>query len=204
MKTLLITGGSSGIGLGLKRALLDKGHAVISWSRREGVDVRSTDDCQRAALALPALDGIVHCAGIWSHARTHVQGSCALASALDVNCVGAQRVQEAVWQHEKLRRRGVIGVILTSDVKIQADLGLGEPAVKMLPNQMAYNVSKLALYGLFKSWVADWTPSWRFLDFYPGLTAAGIWDPALGPADFTLEETITPIVEEIDRCINTP
>lgn len=203
MKTLLITGGSSGIGLGLKRALIDKGYAVISWSRRDGVDIRSGEACQRAALALPELDGVVHCAGIWSHARNLAQDSYALEAALDVNCIGAQRVQEAVWKHEKLRRQGVIAVILSTDIKIQSGPGFDEAKVKMLPSQMAYNVSKLALYGLFRSWVAEWTLSWQFLDFYPGLTATGIWDPELGAAEFTLEETITPIAEEIEKCINT-
>jgi NAD(P)-dependent dehydrogenase (short-subunit alcohol dehydrogenase family) len=200
MKTILITGGSAGIGLGLKRALTNKGHTVISWSRREGVDIRRVGACQRAAIALPLLDGVIHCAGVWSHARADVQDSYALGLALDVNCIGAQRVQEAVWKHEKLRRHGVVAVILSTDIKIQTS---SEPTVKMLPNQLAYNVSKLALYGLFRSWIADSMASWRFLDFYPGLTATGIWDPELGPAAFTLEETVAPIAEEIDRCIST-
>ena len=38
-KKALITGGSKGIGLAIKKALEKEGVKVISWSRSEGVDV---------------------------------------------------------------------------------------------------------------------------------------------------------------------
>jgi len=39
-KTALITGGSKGIGLAIKKALEKEGVKVISWSRSEGVDLK--------------------------------------------------------------------------------------------------------------------------------------------------------------------
>lgn len=41
-KRALVTGGSHGIGLAIKKALKKEGVKVISWSRREGVDLLET------------------------------------------------------------------------------------------------------------------------------------------------------------------
>ena len=56
-KTALVTGGSKGIGLAIKKALESEGVQVISWSRSEGVDL--TKDIP----SIPDIDILINNAG---------------------------------------------------------------------------------------------------------------------------------------------
>lgn len=58
-KKALVTGGSKGIGLAIKRALEAEGVEVISWSRSEGVDV--TDE--NLSVKLPEIDILINNVG---------------------------------------------------------------------------------------------------------------------------------------------
>ena len=56
-KTALITGGSKGIGLAIKKALEKEGVECISWSRSEGVDL------MKEIPEVPNVDFIIHNVG---------------------------------------------------------------------------------------------------------------------------------------------
>lgn len=88
---VLVTGGTGFLGSSIVRLLLDKGHAVLSFSRRDDSHLRAAgNDIQRGDLAdLKALrlaangcDAVIHTAakaGVWGPAddytRTNVQGT---------------------------------------------------------------------------------------------------------------------------------
>ena len=56
-KRALVTGGSKGIGLAIKKALEAEGVEVISWSRSEGVDL------MKEIPDIPDVDFIIHNVG---------------------------------------------------------------------------------------------------------------------------------------------
>jgi 3-oxoacyl-[acyl-carrier protein] reductase len=56
-KTALITGGSKGIGLAIKKSLEKEGVKVISWSRTEGIDL------MKEIPKIPKVDIIIHNVG---------------------------------------------------------------------------------------------------------------------------------------------
>ena len=56
-KTALITGGSKGIGLAIKKALEAEGVKCISWSRSEGVDL------MKEIPTIPQVDFVIHNVG---------------------------------------------------------------------------------------------------------------------------------------------
>lgn len=151
---------------------------------------------------MPVLDGVVHNAGIYRRGPAPFYETLGdLEESFQTNVMGAANVQYVLWRAQRLRDHGTIGVMLTKD--IQPMVGrLGVAKVSTLPNQTAYNVSKLALYGLVRSWVSEYMYSYKFLEFFPSPTLdTGMYDPQLGPAVHTLEQTVTPIAERIDRCI---
>ncbi len=53
-KTALVTGGSKGLGLAIKKALESEGVKVISWSKSEGVDL------MKKIPPVPEVDFIIH------------------------------------------------------------------------------------------------------------------------------------------------
>src|SRR5258708_36582654 len=77
VKRVVMTGGSSGIGLATARAFLDEGYEVISLSRRDCplrsprlksvsvdlADAAATDEAVRAVASRTPATTVVHCAG---------------------------------------------------------------------------------------------------------------------------------------------
>lgn len=66
MKTIIVTGGSSGLGAAICSQLLVDGVNVINWSLETGVDLTRAEDRTRAIEALGGakVDVLVNCAGI--------------------------------------------------------------------------------------------------------------------------------------------
>jgi 3-hydroxybutyrate dehydrogenase len=60
----LVTGGETGIGLAVAKALKGAGFEVRSVSRRSGVDLTRRDAIGKLVASLPRLDVLVHSAGI--------------------------------------------------------------------------------------------------------------------------------------------
>ena len=62
-KTALISGGSAGIGLAIKKALEKEGCKVISWSRSEGVDLMTPWRYWTIQEKFPKFDILINCVG---------------------------------------------------------------------------------------------------------------------------------------------
>src|SRR3990167_1310268 len=69
-KKCLISGGSRGIGLAIKKALEKEGVEVISWSRSEGVDL------MQEVVPIPEIDFLIYNAGgggTWTNERDQME-----------------------------------------------------------------------------------------------------------------------------------
>ena len=103
---VLVTGGSSGIGLGVAQAFLAAGAIVTATGvaldelnaageaapglRTALLDVRSAAEVESLIAALPALHHVVNCAGIIRRAAEHDPE--VFADVLDINLTGTMRV----------------------------------------------------------------------------------------------------------------
>lgn len=153
MKTVWITGASSGLGLATSQAFLARGWRVIAGARsftgsaanahaqliQLELDVTVPVSCerfsQRALEISPRVDALVCCAAVL------VLGSCELTSAqeyahvIDTNFIGAVRMVHLALPHMRANHMGRI-VLFSS---INGLLGV--------PFQSAYTASKHALEG---------------------------------------------------------
>jgi NADH dehydrogenase len=75
---IAVTGASGFVGGNIVRLLRENGHEVVSISRKDGLDIRSLLDLEKA---LVGLDGVAHCAGInreigeQTYKNVHIEGT---------------------------------------------------------------------------------------------------------------------------------
>lgn len=62
-KKALVTGGSHGIGLAIKKALEEEGVKVMSISKSEGYDVMKHEDCKKIGVIASQVDILINCVG---------------------------------------------------------------------------------------------------------------------------------------------
>lgn len=145
MKTVLVTGGTSGIGLCAAQALQAAGYRVYTFSRRGtgpagmthlAVDVQNEAAVFRAVDRImeqeAQLDLVIHCAGFGISGAVEFTDTADAQRLFDVNFFGAVRVNKAVIPHLR-RSRGRI--ILVSSVA----------APVAIPFQTYYSCTKAAL-----------------------------------------------------------
>jgi len=139
----LVTGGDTGIGLAIRKALEGKGIAVTSASRRSGFDLTDADAVRRLVEGFDRLDILVNNAGI--------AGSAPLARTTDedwerhfaINATAPFRLCRAALPLLRAAPRGRI-------VNVASTAGLeGAPYIA------AYAASKHALMGLTRVLAAE-------------------------------------------------
>ena len=149
MPTLVITGGSSGIGAATAQHFAAHGYTVFELSRH-GVstpavthltcDVTSPDDCRRAlsrvAEAAGAIDVLVSNAGYGISGAVEYTAVSDARRQLDVNFFGTVNVVQAALPYMRRRRQGRI--ILVGSMA----------AVFPIPFQAFYSASKAAVGAL--------------------------------------------------------
>lgn len=156
MKTLVITGGSKGIGLATARLFAAEGYRVVNISRSPiplagavqlGIDIAQTDwaarhgEAVRAAVAGSATIALVHNAGLLTKDSVASVEAAALHRALQVNVVACVQLDQLLLP---LMGAGSSIVYVGST--------LGEKAVA---GSCAYVVSKHAQIGLMRATCQD-------------------------------------------------
>ena len=112
MKTALVTGGTSGIGLCAAQELLKAGYTVYTFSRRGSgpagmthlaVDVTDEAAVVRAVDAIISrenrLDLVLHCAGFGISGAVEFTDTADAQRLFDVNFFGIVRVNKAAISH---------------------------------------------------------------------------------------------------------
>lgn len=152
MKTLIITGGSSGIGKATADLFANRGYKVYELSRhgenRNGVahincDVTNPADCRNAAAQVSAEAGNIDV--LISNAGMGISGSVEFTDIneakrqFDVNFFGAVNIAQAVLPYMRKAQSG--SIIFVSSMA----------AVFSIPYQAFYSASKFAINGMAMS-----------------------------------------------------
>jgi len=149
MKTVLITGCSSGYGLETARHFLAQGWNVIATMRRPRMDILPTSERMRVlaldvtkpasiAAALDAsgpIDVLVNNAGIGAVGVFEATPMSTVRDVFETNTFGVMAMTQAVLPQFRSRRSGVV-VNVTSSVTLAA-----------MPLAAAYTASKMAIEG---------------------------------------------------------
>ena len=159
-KTILITGGASGIGLELARQLLPRGNTVLITGRDQekldaarqalpGVHTFQSDVSDPAAIAalhaevvarFPALDTLINNAGIMRNLRLHQARDLAdVTREIDINLRGPLQMIQQFLPHLKTRPGALI---------VNVSSGL---AFVPLPGSPVYCATKAALHSYTQS-----------------------------------------------------
>lgn len=165
----LIVGGTSGIGLQVVQDLVDAGHNVTVWARRESPDfgregvsysqVDVTDTLPEGLTVPDSLDGVVYCPGSINLAAFRQLKPSVFESDLNVNVLGAVRVLHATLPALTAGDGGGVVFIATTASKIGMNF------------HSSVSTAKTALTGLSKSLAAEYaSKNVRFNVVAPSLT----------------------------------
>ncbi len=149
MKTVLITGASSGYGLETARLFLANGWNVVATMRKPdasilpagqglrvlALDVTRPDSIAAAVEAAGPIDALVNNAGVGVVGAFEATPLAHIRKVFDTNTFGVMAMCQAVIPHMRARRSGTI-VNVTSSVTLAA-----------MPLAAAYTASKQAIEG---------------------------------------------------------
>lgn len=181
-KTVLVTGGTSGIGAGIVKAFAAAGATLIATGGTEAevqaatgpakfhvLDVRSNDAVKALITALPSIDVVINCAGIIRRAEEYDPETFDLL--LDVNLSGTMRVCVAARPQLKASRGSILNI-----GSIFSFLGA--------PHAPGYAASKGGVANLTRSLAGNYAADGiRVNALAPGWIEAGIAIPALNNPD---------------------
>lgn len=248
MSTILVTGAATGFGNVTARTLAHAGHTVYAsmrntrsrnaprvqeiraYAAEHGVDLRtvelnvqSQESCDAAIAAIlseqGALDVVVHNAGHLVVGPTEAFTPEEIARVIDVNALGAQRVNRAVLPHMREVRAGLLLWVGSTTSQVPPPfLGpyvAAKAAMDGLAAVTAYEVapfgieSAMVVPGAFTSGTEHFTNAGHPAD---GETAAG-YEPIAGLLDQIQQrlEALTPadanvqaVADEIARVVDLP
>ncbi|WP_017460475.1 SDR family oxidoreductase [Dyella ginsengisoli] len=160
MKTVLITGCSSGFGLAIARTFLDRGWQVAATMRtpREDLlpvsdrlrvmplDVTDPASIDRAVKAVGPVDVLVNNAGFGAAAPFELTSPALARELFETNTLGTMALTQAVLPQFRARQAGVI-VNVTSSVTLKA-----------LPLVAMYTASKAAVNAFTESMAVELAP----------------------------------------------
>ena len=141
--TVVISGGTSGIGAGIARGFAEAGAHVLALGIETGLDVRREETVREALAGVARIDVLVNAAGVIR--RGAEQRPEVFAEVLDINLNGAMRMCAASYERLRASRGSVINI-----ASMLSFFGSG-PAP-------AYSASKGGLAQLTKSLAVGWAP----------------------------------------------
>ncbi|MBL7812876.1 MAG: SDR family oxidoreductase [Bacteroidetes bacterium] len=164
VKTMLVVGGSGGIGSALIARLQTRGVQCIDWSRTVGVHKEGVLQIQTditADTALPEicgpLHGLVYCPGSINLKPFHRISMTEFRQEMEINFMGAVRCLQHVLPNLK---EGKGSVVLFSTVAVQTGM----------PFHSSIAAAKGAVEGLVHSLAAELAPHIRINGIAPSLT----------------------------------
>ena len=140
----LVTGGTSGIGQAIARALAEAGARVTAAGLETGLDVTDDAAVRRLIGSLDRLDLVVNAAGTILRGGTEFE-TAGFANVIDVNLTGVMRVSQACRPLLAARRGCVLNV-----ASMLSFFGSGQAP--------AYSASKGGVAQLTKSLAIAWSP----------------------------------------------
>jgi NAD(P)-dependent dehydrogenase (short-subunit alcohol dehydrogenase family) len=164
---IIVTGGAGGIGRQIVRVLSEAGHSLLSCDlahEHEGVTQRRldvTDEAQVAALfgAEPALDAVIHCAGIGIFKPFDELTAGDWRRLLDINVIGAFLVSQAAARTMRSGRIIHFGSVAnTRALDGSAAYGASKAALAMMCKSMNH---ELGVRATFLTLGAVYTPIWE-------------------------------------------
>ncbi|MFM9986852.1 MAG: SDR family NAD(P)-dependent oxidoreductase [Flavobacteriales bacterium] len=166
MKTYLIVGGTSGIGLAISKLLLSHGNRTIIMSRNEPLEIPDNSEFHSwdamkdpfPVLEYESLDGMVYCPGSILLKPFHRISDLEFQEAFQLNALGAAKALQAVFPLLRKSENG--SVVLFSTVAVQTGM----------PFHSSVAMAKGAVEGLTKSLAAEWAPVIRVNCIAPSLT----------------------------------
>ncbi|WP_033286769.1 SDR family oxidoreductase [Streptomyces sp. NRRL F-525] len=158
-RTVLVTGGTRGVGAGIARAFAEAGAEVLTCARRppeepvkgtefRPLDLRDPDAVREFFAALPRLDVLVNNAGgapyrplIDAEAERH-------ARIIELNLLAPLTASLAAYEHLKRAKGSVVMIGSVSGSR---------PS----PGSAAYGAAKAGLENLARSMAVEWAPDIR-------------------------------------------
>ncbi|WP_405971517.1 SDR family oxidoreductase [Streptomyces sp. NBC_00988] len=158
-RTVLVTGGTRGVGAGIARAFVDAGAEVLTCARRppedpvkgtefRPLDLRDPDAVREFFAALPRLDVLVNNAGgapyrplVDAEAERH-------ARIIELNLLAPLTASLAAYEHLKRAKGSVVMIGSVSGSR---------PS----PGSAAYGAAKAGLENLARSMAVEWAPDIR-------------------------------------------
>jgi NAD(P)-dependent dehydrogenase (short-subunit alcohol dehydrogenase family) len=176
----VVTGGSGGVGRAVVRELEARGWEVVSWSRRDGIDVGDEDQVERAAARLGRWDALVNNAAVLIPRLLTELSAADWDETLRAGLRGAFLCSRAAF-----RRMGAGGAI----VNVSSLSGVA--GAEKFPRMAAYVAAKSGLAGLTEALAVEGRPlGIRVNAVSPGSIATAMLalsgaprDPALRPEE---------------------
>lgn len=210
-KIIIVTGGGEGLGKEITKALAAEHIVYILSPFREIMqetahetgcsyilcDVSNSKDIERAVKEIldqhGRIDILINNAGIWCEGSLEHHTSDQISHTLDVNTKGTILSTQAVINHMKINRSGLI-------IMINSVSGLTPK-----PNRSIYAASKWAITGFTRSLQAELAGTGiRVTGIYPGLLKTNLFKNAEVQRDLTLGLEPAEIVKIIIFLLSLP
>lgn len=193
-KTVVITGGSDGLGLALAKQFLSKGSQVFITGRNQNkiddtvqslttlfpderisgsaIDVRDLPKLTELAEQIGTTDVLINNAGVWLEGSLVDNSESEISEAIDINLKGVIYATKAFLpQLEKSEEAHLINVSSTSGLRARE-------------NQVVYSATKHGVAGFTDSLKEDLEKTnIKVSGFYPGGMRTGLFEKSGNPKD---------------------